>query len=238
MTKYFKILFLLFILFLSNSLYSQNTSSTANTEPSWDNQFLVGNKFVWDKGKWRYSGELHFRLKNDVQSLNQYYIEGVATYMYNEHLEIVPDFRATVFPDRVEYRPGLGLIYKLFWKRKKNNQLVQQTKWQTDIVNTGYYDHAIRYMLFYNYELSDKWIAQTAGGVLYRFSESHTGIEFIRALIGATYKLNKNNSFYFSYFVGAENRVTHYTFIGGPLIQFVFRFDNNNKYIPAQYMNF
>ena len=235
--------FILFIaiLFSSNinAQYTGDGGATSNNDiDKWDNQFLVGNKYSWSKGNWRYSGELHFRLKNDVRSLNQYYLEGVATYQPNNNWEIVPDLRATVFPDRVELRPGIGLIYKINWNRKNLNQIVQQTKWQTDIKNTGYVSHAVRYMLFYNYVFDKKWMAHTAGGVLYRFSDSYNGVEFIRALVGATYSFNDYNSLYISYFVGAENRQTHYTFIGGPLIQFIIRFSRDHKYIPAEYMNF
>ena len=44
-------------------------------------------------------------------------------------MEVVPDFRFTVTPTRVEYRPGIGVTYKnLFTK----SQLVHQVKWQYD----------------------------------------------------------------------------------------------------------
>lgn len=241
-TTYPSVLALFILVFFSININAQYTDggNTANNDDidKWDNQFLVGNKYTWSSGNWRYSGELHFRLKNDVKSLNQYYLEGVATYQPNNNWEIVPDLRATVFPDRYELRPGIGLIYKINWNRENLNQIVQQTKWQTDIKSTGYVSHAIRYMLFYNHVYNKKWMGHTAAGVLYRFSDAYNDVEFIRALVGVTYSFNDYNSIYLTYFVGAENRQTHYTFIGGPLIQFIIRFSKDHRYIPAEYMNF
>jgi len=219
-------------------LFGLSVSAQDSLQDNYDHQLFVGNKVAWSKGSWRYSGELHIRLYHDTRDFNMYYLEGVATYMASEKLEIVPDMRFSVMSDRVEYRPGLGLIYKNLWWGNRLNQLVHQLKWQTDIEGDGTVKNAMRYVLFYNIVLNDKLIVQTAAGGLYRWSETLTGFQFFRGLIGGSYNFNKKNRLNFSYFVGYENRGDHWSFIGGPLLQFVVSLDNDSKYIPAKYFNF
>lgn len=55
---------------------------------------------------------MQVRLKDDLQSLDNWFLEGVATYMLSEQWEIVPDFRMSIKPEEVEHRLGLGVIYK------------------------------------------------------------------------------------------------------------------------------
>jgi len=227
-----------YFLLLILTLFSLNVSSQDTLSDNYDHQLFVGNILAWSKGSWHYSGELQFRLKDDTRSFNMYYIEGIASYLANEKWEIVPDMRFSVMSDRLEYRPGLGIIYKNLWLNNRLNQLVHQLKWQTDIESTGVVKNAVRYVAFYNVVMNEKLLLQVAGGGLYRWSEAHTGFQFFRALVGGSYSFTKKTRFNFSYFVGYENRISRWSFIGGPVLQFVINMDKDSKYIPAKYFNF
>jgi hypothetical protein len=232
-----KIVFsVLFLFLISAKLTAQD--SLYKPQPAWDNQLFYGNKLTWSTEHWKFSGEFQFRLDNDMRSLDFYFVEGVASYMAGRNWEIVPDFRVSVYSDKYEYRPGLGLIYKNTWGEVHMNQLVHQLKWQSDIESTGIVKHGLRYVLFYNRELNDKYIITSAAGGLYRWSERMTGVQFLRLMLGATYRFSKKTSLNLSYFIGFENDGRQWANIGGPLIQFVISLDNNSKYIPAHYFNF
>lgn len=135
---------------------------------TWDNQLFLGNKVAAVKGNWKFSGELQVRLKDNFQSLDRWFLEGVATYMPSKHWELVPDYRFSVKPDQLEHRPGLGILRKDLFDPDENlkNQLVHQLKWQAGI-GAGTVDHGMRYVLFYNYLLSDKLIPNAAAGAFY-----------------------------------------------------------------------
>ena len=123
--------------------------------------------------------------------------------------------------------------------KKQTNQLAHQVKWQADIENSGVFKHGIRYILFYNRGLiKDKLGLSTGGGAFYRFSNDFNGIQFIRGFAGLAYQFNDVHALSFNYFVGAENRATHWEYIGGPFVTFVMRLDNDSKYVPAKYINF
>lgn len=235
MTKPYSIL-VFTIFFLS---FSVNSNAQVEDSSRWDNRVYAGNKYAWSTSNWRYTTELQFRLKDNTRSLDQYYIEGVATYMANKKLEIAPDFRFTVFPEKIEYRPGISLLYKLAWKNKMANQIAQQVKWQADIEGTGIFKHGVRYAIFYSRGLIEKKLAFSSGaGVFYLWSENFSGVQFVRALVGLTYEFNEVHILSINYMSGAENRATHWEFTGGPLLTFVIRINDNSKYIPARYINF
>ena len=224
------------LLFLGMSI-----SSTAQTDSSdlWDNQMYLSNKVVWTKENWRYSGEFQVRLNNNTKSLDQYFLEGVATYMPSKHVEIVPDLRFTVHADKYEIRPGLGFIYKQYWgKEAHKSQLAHQFKYQMDLADGGVFRHGFRYIVFHNIVLSDKFLISSAAGGFYRWSEKFTGVQFARAMTGLAYSFDKKHIVSFSYFVGAENEGDYWGYIGGPIIQLVIRFDDEFKYIPAKYISF
>ena len=71
---------------------------------------FAGSRMGYAAGSMRYTGELQFRLKDDFQALNNWFIEGVATWLINDHWELVPDLRLSIYPGRVELRPGIGAI--------------------------------------------------------------------------------------------------------------------------------
>ena len=53
----------------------------------------MANKVAGGADKFKYSGELQIRLKNDMQQLDRWYIEGMASFLLSKHFEIVPDLR-------------------------------------------------------------------------------------------------------------------------------------------------
>lgn len=233
--NYKKHLFTGILLSLCFNGLAQSNDSTS----TWDNQLYIGNRYAWSVNNWRYTGEFQIRLDNNVAALQQYYFEGVASYMPNKNWEIIPDFRYTIHPDRNEFRPGFGVIYKTLWQKKLYNQLAHQLKWQADIESNGTFKHGVRYILFYNKGLIENKLGLTSGGGLfYRFSENFNGVQFVRGFLGLAYQFNDVHLLSFNYFVGGENRGTYWDYIGGPFITFVIRLDNNSKYVPAKYINF
>lgn len=227
-------LILLFLLSYGVSVLAQRP----DTIPAWDNQMFISNKLAWSKKNWRYTGEFQVRLDEDIRHLQAYLLEGVATYMPNAHWEIVPDFRFTVYPERVEVRPGLGAIYKQYWTKKNKNQLAHQMKYQVDFESTGIVKHGFRYIIFHNMAFNEKLALTSAFGGFYRWSNSFTGIQFARAMTGLAYSFDKQHIISLSYFAGMENYGDFQTYIGGPLIQLVIRFDDDYKYLPAKYISF
>jgi len=219
----------------SGILYAQETE-----EPDkWDNQLFLGNKVAAVKGAWKFSGELQVRLKDNTQSLDRWFLEGVATYMPSEHWEIVPDYRLSIKPENVEHRLGFGILRKdLFGAGdQKRNQLVHQLKWQADM-GSGYFDNGLRYVLFYNYMLNEKLIPNAAAGTFYRWSEEFTGLQFFRLGGGLAYIIDVKHSLNFSYFLGITKAGTQWTYQGIPFVQLIININRDYKYVPAKYVNF
>jgi len=214
------------------------SAQTNDTIDKWDNQMYISNKVAWSKEDWRYTGEFQIRTYQNTRELQQYFIEGVATYMPSEHWEVVPDLRVTVYPERFELRLGMGTIYKQYWEKKRKNQLAHQMKYQLDTENGGVFKHGFRYIVFHNAVLNDKFLISSAAGGFYRWSDSFTGLQFLRAMTGLGYSFDKQHIVSISYFVGAENRGDYWSYIGGPVIQLVIRFDDDFKYVPAKYISF
>lgn len=65
---------------------------SAQEQDNSDNLLFVGTKLAYAKNHWRYSGEFQSRFKDNWSGLDNWFIEGVATYMPSRHWEIVPDF--------------------------------------------------------------------------------------------------------------------------------------------------
>lgn len=205
----------------------------------WDNQLFLGNKVAMVQGNWKFSGELQVRLKDNSQALDRWFLEGVVTYMPSKHWEFVPDYRFSIKSDQVEHRTGLGILRKdLFGPEgEQKHQLVHQVKWQADI-SPAYVNQGLRYVLFYNYVLSEKFIPNAAAGAFYRWSDDFTGIQFYRLGGGLSYILNVQHSLNFSYFVGITNTGSGWTYQGIPFIQLVININRDYKYVPAKYINF
>jgi len=205
----------------------------------WDNQLFLGNKVAAVKGNWKYSGELQVRLKENSQTLDRWFLEGVATYMPSRHWEIVPDYRFSIKPANIEHRPGLGILRKdLFGpEESQRHQLVHQLKWQADI-GPEYVNHGIRYVFFYNYILNEQLIPNAAAGVFYRWSEGFTGLQFIRLGAGLAYVIDIKHSLNFSYFLGITDTGAGWTYQGIPFVQLIININRDYKYVPAKYINF
>jgi len=223
--------FVIFFLFASQILFSQEIDK-------WDNQIYMANKVAGGADKFKYSGELHVRLKDNMQQLDRWYIEGMASFLLSKHIEIVPDFRFNIKPDEKEIRPGFGVLYKHYVKDKY--QFVHQYKWQIDIDNKGHNDQAIRYVLFINKKLNDKIIVSYAIGALYRWrkEDNFSGIQFFRNGPGIDYKFSEKHHINFSYFINGTNTGEHWVWAGVPFIQLIINLNKDYKYVPAKYFNF
>ncbi len=228
----------LFALFIPEVARSQDAE-----KPGWDNQIYFSNKIAGGKNRIRYSGELQVRLRDNFQSLDNWYLEGVFTYLANEWLELVPDFRITVKPTRMEFRPGFGILVKKF---VNNWQFINQVKWQTDFEAPGDVKHAFREVVFVNYKhRNEKFVSTLVTGFIYRWTPDRNFMQYIRVGPGLSYIFDKKHILNFSYFVGVENRLLNegdakgtWLWAGIPLIQLVINITKKYKYQPAYYFDF
>ena len=227
------------LLFVSSILQAQEEEIDR-----WDNWLLVSNKVVLGgKNSFKHSHELQWRVNNNMSSLKEWYYEGVFTYSPNKYWEITPDFRASVKPDKNDFRFGIGGVKKTYFKKKKGafgDQLVQQLKYQLDIDSKGNVRHGVRYVLTYNHIVNKQFIVSGLAGPFYRFSEEFTGIEFIRGGPVLTYAPDLQHTIAFAPLFGAGN-------LGGddgwaysftPMISLLIRIGKEYKYTPAKYINF
>ncbi|NPA35501.1 MAG: hypothetical protein GXO47_01510 [Chlorobi bacterium] len=232
MKQSISLLLLIIIIFPASSLLAQD-----NDPPAWDNQMYLGNKLSWGKEKWKFSGELQTRLENNFQSLDNWYLELVSNYLISEKFEIVPDFRFTVKPNKVEFRPGLGVLYK---KLNPTFQFVNQVKWQLDLPTEGEVGNAMREVVFMNYNVNEKVITTLVAGFIYRWWPSWNGFQYIRVGPGVAYLFDDRHVLNFSYFVGVENNTKDWLWAGIPMIQLVINISKKDKYTytPAYYFDF
>jgi len=223
------------------------TSLNAQEEiDRWDNWLLIGNKVVFGGQKnWTHSHELQWRVKDNMQSLEQWYYEGVATYSINEKWSIVPDFRIAVKPDRIDYRPGIGIVKVGYLGKKKDDgkirsQLVNQIKYQFDFDSEGNNRHGLRWVITYNKIVTEKFIISAIVGPFYRWSENFSGLEFVRGGPSFTYVFDKSHTLAFVPLFGAERLPSDlgWTYSFTPMIQLIIRINKNYKYIPAKYINY
>lgn len=230
--KHYLLITLLLILAFSSNIFSQEDID------KWDNQIYLANKITGGKDKFKYSGELQVRLKENMQQLDRWYLEAVGSFLVDKNFEIVPDFRFNIKPDETEIRPGLGIIYKHYLKDKF--QFVHQFKWQIDIDSKGHSDHAARYVLFINKKITEKINLSYAIGALYRWrkEDNFSGILFFRNGPSIMYKFSGKHSINFSYFINGTNHKDYWTWAGVPFIQLIININKDYKYVPAKYFNF
>jgi len=216
-------------------LSGQNTEET----DTWDNELYLGNKVSAGFGNWRTSGELQVRLADDMQALDQWFIEFIASYLQWKNWELAPDYRLTIKPDQIENRPGFSVIRKdIFGKEEgKKHQLVNQVKWQADI-GSGFFNNGLRYAVFYNLVLNDKFVPNLGAGVFYRWSDNFTGVQFIRAGVGLSYFIDVKHSVGVSYYLGISDPGGNTSYQGIPVIQLIININKNFKYVPAKYIEF
>lgn len=232
----------LFILILLGC-HTQSKAQVADSVDRWDTWFLMGNKIVFGGvNKFKHSHEVQFRVNEGMQSLEQWYYEGVFTYSPNAHWEIVPDFRAAVKPNKFDFRPAIGVVRKDYLgkgERKYNIQLVQQAKYQMDIDNSGNVRHGIRYVVTYNNVVSEHLILSGLIGPFYRWKEGFSGLEFVRGGPVATYIFDEVHTVSFAPLFGAANLgEAGWVYSFTPMIQLIIRVNKDYKYLPAKYINF
>jgi len=221
---------LLLLLMLTN-----NEAMAQSDIDKWDNQLFIGNKVSWGKDQWRLSGELQTRFKDNMQSMDRWFLEGSANYLISKKWELALPLRFTVKPESTEWRPGVGGLYKMY--PKENLQIVHQVQWQLDI-GPDEAQHGARYVAFVNYVKSKKFVPNFAAGVFYRWSEEFTGIQFLRYGFGLAWVIDVKHVLNFSYFIGSTNFGDHWTHQGIPFFQLVININKEFKYAPAKYYNF
>ena len=225
------------ILVLVLVLLSFGFARTQESSTGWDNQVYLGNKVAFGKNKWKFSGELQVRLRDNFQQLDNWYFEFVSTYLISEHFEIVPDFRFTIKPDKLEWRPGFGVLYKYNAPRI---QFVNQVKWQIDIPNHGEVGNALREVVFLNHQFNEKIVSTLIAGFIYRWRPSWNGFQYIRVGPGVSFIFDEKHILNFSYFVGVENNSQDWLWAGIPMLQLVINLNKSDKYTfrPAYYFDF
>jgi len=227
------------LLLTSNLTFAQSSVDIDR----WDNWLLLGNKVVFGgKNDIIHSHELQWRVNNNMRELKEWFYEGVFTYTPNKYWEIVPDFRATIKPDRNDFRFGLGLVRKDLLSQNEGQptgQLVQQLKYQMDIDSHGDVRHGVRFVATYSRIISEKFIISGLFGPFYRWSKSFNGIEFVRGGPVFTYVFDPAHTLAIAPLFGAANLGKDgwaYSFT--PFIQFIIRINDDYKYVPAKYINF
>lgn len=222
----------LFLLIISLIGYAQESEEDRN----WDNQMYVSNKIGYGNDQWRHSAEFQTRFRNDVKTLEQWHVELASTYLINKKWEIVPDIRFTSKPTRYEWRPGIGAIYKNYFKK---TQLVHQVKYQYDSKNGLNDTHGVRYGMFYNYVHSEELILTALAGGLFEFGPDWSGFLGLRTGISAAYVFNKAHSLNAGYFYGLLNdKTNNYMNVGIFSIQLIINISKDYKYVPAKYYSY
>ncbi len=208
-------------------------------ENSWDNLFWYSNKISWgnSEGNWKYSGELQFRMNNNMQSLDNYFAEIVASNLTSRKWELTPDFRFSVYDDRVEYRPGFGVLYKIYPSTKI--QIVNQLKAQVDIRSDGFVDQGYRYAVFLNYVKNKRVIPNLIGGVFYAINENgQSGIQFVRMGAGVAWVIDGTHFLNVAYFAGVDFFNEPNPWIGGVLVQLAINLKKDYKHLPGKILSF
>ena len=225
-----KIVLFLFLFLLSHILRAQK-------DYGWDNQVYLGNKVAFGKNQWRFSGELQTRLKDNFHSLDNWYLEFVSNYLFSEKIEIVPDLRYTTKPDKLEIRPGIGILYK---NKIFNTSYINQIKYQIDIPTKGDIGHAFRDVMFFNHVFNKNLIGTAIVGFIYRWRPNWNGFQYVRVGPGVTYVFDNQHRLSFNYFIGVENKTDGWLWSGIPVIQLVINVSKQDeyKYAPAYYFDF
>ena len=230
--KLIRFSFLIYMLFPVSYIFAQ----VDNPYDSWDNQIYIGDKIAGGKNKWKFSGEFQVRLKDNLQQLDNWYLEQVTNYLATEWLEIVPDFRFTVKPDKLEFRPGFGILLK---KNKNEWQFLNQVKWQIDIDTKGGVRNALREVVFVNRMFNNEHFVATAlAGFIYRWTGEESFMQYIRFGPGLSYVFDKRHILNISYMMGVENNTEVWNWSGITMIQLVINITKKYKYKPAYYFDF
>lgn len=223
------LILLLFFSMSSISLYADNL----------DGQLILSGKLARSTEQWRFTGDYQIRLNDDLRALDFHMFEFTSTYMPSPNWEIVPDFRISMYPDRFEFRPGFGILYKIAWGKKIFiRQIVNQVKWQLDITSDGILKNGLRYGLFYNHVLTKKLMFNSGAAILYRWSDAYTGFQFVRFLAGLSINFDSTHAFNISPYFGLEDPFRDISYTLGVMIIFSMRVKDKSKYLPARYVSF
>jgi hypothetical protein len=163
---------------------------------------LASTKVSYAVGEWRLYGDAQFRLDGNWRELNQYLAEAATIYSPSKNWELQGDFRVTVRPERLEYRPGAGVTFKAL---VSSWQFAVQHKYQLDLLSTGAANHGLRQIFFVNKRVGDRFLLSGIGGWFYRWREGFNDIEFVRLGGGVTYLFDALHGLNVSYFVGRQN---------------------------------
>ncbi len=209
----------------------------------WDNWFLLGNKIVLGgKNNFKHSHELQWRVNDNMRSLKEWYYEGVFTYSPNAKWELVPDFRASIKPEKMDYRFGFGAVRKDYFSRgtdRFDGQLVQQLKYQIDIDGKGNVRHGVRCVVTYNHIFGEHLIVSGRVGPFHRWGEEFTGIEFVRGGPVFTYIFDTLHTVSLAPLFGAGNiKPNGWAYSFTPMVSLIIRINKEYKYVPAKYINF
>jgi len=208
------------------------TARTQSADTLDSKQWLfTSTKVAYAVNKWRFFGDMQFRLNENWRELDQWLVELSATYSPTSYLELSPDFRVTVRPSRIEYRPGAGAILKTIvggtW------QFALQHKYQFDISSVGGSSDGLRQVGFVNKVVGDHLIFSAIGGWFYRWRDNWNGVEFVRVGAGVTYRFNVVHGLNVSYFVGKTNLVDHWITDGFLAIGLTINIRTDWTYVPA-----
>jgi hypothetical protein len=203
----------------------------------WDNLLYLGNKVTWGGNKWMNSGELQVRLQDNYQQLLQWQLEYVGSYLATKHLEIAPDFRYSVKPEQIEYRPGLGVIFK---HNVSKGQFAHQLKGQIDFRSIGQTSQTVRYFPSYNHLVSDNWVGSVFLGLYYKFTEQRNDVELLMGGVNVAYIVNKQHTLNLTYLVGSQQQfdTSEQKNFGILMARLIININKDYAYQPAKYINF
>jgi hypothetical protein len=218
------------LLLISVSALAQETDTD-----NWDNLLFVGTRTAYAKGDWRFSGEFQTRFKNDWGALDNWFVEGVVTFLPSKNWEVVPDFRLTRKPSAIEFRPGMGMLLKIL---SPHFQVVNQFKYQADISTNGKTKQSLRQVLFLNKLLNQKLVSTLVGGYFYTWKENFSAIEYIRFGGGVTFTFDQVHAMTIIYYAGLQNTGERWLATGSLFLQLTINLKSEWKYVPAKYINF
>lgn len=210
-------------------------TSYSQVKNEWDNLFFVGNKVGLGKDKFRATGELQFRVKDNLNQLDRWFIEFTGSFLATKHWEFTLPLRFSIRQGENEFRPGLGFLYKMYPTKKI--QIAHQILYQEDITASEA-QGGLRYVLFYNHKVNDHLIPNAAAGIFYRWSDAFTGVQFVRFGAGLTTIIDGQHTVNFSYFLGISDSGQNLIYQGIPFIQLVINLGSEYEHKPAQYINF
>lgn len=152
-------------------------------------------------------------------------------------MEIVPDFRIAIKPNRVEYRPGFGVVLK---HGQGKNQFVHQIKGQIDFESTGGNTQLIRYFPSYNRILGEHWLLSTFAGAYYKLTEEENDFSAFVVGLGAAYVINKQHALNFTYLYAQQQNMAEDIWFpaGGVILRLIININKDYEYVPARYINF